>query len=192
MSKTPFLTEREFIAYWVAPRDATLKAVGELFPALQLAGGTFPSIRSDATGQTDENLVIKTRDGLPTVATMEYKFAGVKFYADCTVAALAKQPPPFGGERGRGPKGNALKAVIQTYTYMVSGKPVEYGLVSNWEQWVFFRRVVEKADEVLYVSNWYDRSTARLAWAYFVTLAAATAGGPRSERGRSTLSSPSG
>ena len=171
LTETIFDSEREFNNYWERPRLATSKVTSILSPHLPLSTAKFRSKKPDGTGVTDEYMIVGGR----SLQVTEYKHPGVRFFTDVTVAALASLPPPPEGEIGRGPKGNVLKSLIQTYTYMVSDRTslIKFGAFSNWDFWVFFNRVVENGEEVLYLSPWYHRSVARLAWAIFITLAAA-------------------
>ena len=175
VENTFFDSEREFASYWLLPRQETWKATSTLAPHLPLRTAKFGSKKPKGTGITDEYMTVEQQSVPRGVEVTEYKHPGVRFHTEGSVADLAKLPPPSEGENGRGPEGNVLKSLIQTYTYMVSDKAnaVKYGALSNWDFWLFFMRVVENGEEVVYVSQWYHRDHARLAWAYFITLAAA-------------------
>ena len=181
----PFISERDFVGYWTNPRQATLFALHEIHPDAGFSDAKFPGVKPWGTGVTDENLVIRRDNKQYYVEVTEYKHPNVRFKTDVSVAMLTEMDPPPPNTPGRVAFGNVLKTLVQTYTYMVSDADNTqlYGAFSNWDSWVFFKRAVEDGKEVLYVSPWYDRKSARAAWAYFITLAAANAGVANPKRG---------
>jgi len=170
-----FIEEKDFISYWLLPRTSTHNVLCELFPESRLKETTIISSKDGVLGRTDEALVLYLKDGTKrALEVTEHKHPSVRFYTTNTVAKLVQKEPPPEMQAGRGMKGNVLKSLVQTYTYMISdAKNMQrYGAFSNWNQWVFMKREVVDGKERLHVSRWYDRTQARLAWAYFVYLAA--------------------
>jgi tRNA A-37 threonylcarbamoyl transferase component Bud32 len=189
--KQDFDTEKDFIGYWIPPRTNINDALAEAFPegdhpSLPFAHIGFSSERLGGDGATDEFCYLGGNKQRSLEVT-EFKTLTVPFHLTESVAALyqsSRLVPHVPGALGNGPKGNTLKSLVQTFTYMVSGNAVcDFGCFTNWRSWVFMKRVNDGGKEVLYVSDWYGLGDARLAFAHFLYLCVESAPQPTASLG---------
>ena len=129
-----------------------LKQCGRLrgFPELSTSG---VEAETTASGLPD---VMANYQGTP-LFLMEAKRPGVRFETE---------HPPYEPAAGT----NMRAVTLQTYHYLVSKNLLVYGAFTNYDNWVFLRRVHVNEEETLELTVVYDFNDALLALATFLTI----------------------
>ncbi len=73
--------------------------------------------------------------------------------------------------KGSGNAKNLSWGILQAYNYLAIKGGTRYGVITNYDSWVFLHRTIENGQEVLELSQMYTRETARLPLAYSMVTA---------------------
>ena len=142
----------------------------------------FPSAGFDATrvgtnldnakgGITDDYMI---RAGNVLAIIGEWKSPFVPFDTSRHVADVYSTYDPDDIKAQETASANVTLTLIQLCSYlMLKQGGTRYGYFTNYEWWAFVRRDVDRGQEVAYVSRWFKREDAGLAWAYLMWLVVA-------------------